>query len=125
MSILTILISALTIICFPTNNQVLSANGSSIEISAEQRNVVFRGTQKLRSNDGREIRFYSNGTCEMYSGDRLEFTCRYKLQDGELHLLDERGNTVSKGTYRLKSSGTVGLSYVTIQGRAYRAIVSR
>lgn len=118
MSILTIFISALTIICFPTNNQVLC---SSIEISAEQQNVVFRGTQKLRSNDGREIRFYSNGTCEMFLGDRLEVTCRYKLQDGELRLLDERGNTVYKGTYRLKSSGPVGLSYVAIQGTTYRA----
>lgn len=65
-------------------------------------NVVFRSTQILTASDGRQIRLYRNGTCELRDGDRIEVTCRYRLQDGEVRLLDEYGNTVYAGSYKLR-----------------------
>ena len=81
---------------------------------------MFRSNQKLRSNDGRELYFYTSGTCDGFDGDRREFSCRYTLSDGEVRLLDEKGNTVYKGTYRMKSDGQ-NLSSVTIAGTTYWA----
>lgn len=82
--------------------------------------VVFRSTQKLRSSDGRELFFYTSGKCDGFDGDRREFSCKYTLSDGEVRLLDEKGNTVYKGTYRMKSDGQ-NLSNVTIAGTTYWA----
>lgn len=90
----------------------------SIELSDQS--VVFRSTQKLSSNDGRELYFYTNGMCDGYYGDRREFSCKYRLQDGEVRLLDEDGNTVYKGSYRMKSDRR-NLSTVTIAGTVYWA----
>lgn len=100
------------------NNIVVSTDVSMVEVSA--RGVVFRATQKLGSNDGREIYFYTNGKCEMYFKDRREVTCRYNVSNGEVRLLDEKGNTVYKGSYRMRSNGR-DLASVTIQGTTYWA----
>ncbi|MBQ4632839.1 MAG: hypothetical protein IJ421_08515 [Prevotella sp.] len=79
------------------------ATGSEVETVFADNYVVFRTTQKLRANDGREIYLYSNRICELYEGDRLVVKCTYRLQEGEVRLLDEYGNTVYKGTYRMTS----------------------
>lgn len=113
----TILISAL----LTTNALTCVTVVSELPVvEMTQQTVVFRGIQKLRSNDGREIYFYPSGTCEGYYGDRLEFSCKYRLQSGEVRLLDENGNTVYKGTYRMKSDGR-NLSNVSIAGTTYWA----
>lgn len=93
-------------------------------LMAEQSNgssVVFRSTQKLKSSDGRQIYFYSSRRCELYDGDRLVVATTYRLQNGEVHLLDEYGQTVYKGTYRMSSDGR-NLSSVTIAGTTYRKV---
>ena len=89
-------------------------------IECADQGVVFRSTQKLRSNDGRELYFYTNGICEGYDGDYCEFACKYTLMSGEVRLLDENGRTVYKGSYRMKSDRR-NLSNVTIAGTTYWA----
>ena len=88
-------------------------------IPSEQRYVVFRTTQKMRANSGDEIYFYFNRTCKMYdSNGRLMVTCTYRISDGEVLLLDERGNEVYKGSYRM-SSDRINLSWVKFAGVTY------
>lgn len=91
---------------------------SDMIFKIEGQDVVFRSLQKMRSNDGREIYFYSNRKCEMYNGDCLVVTTTYRLIDGEVFLLDENGNTVYKGSYRMSSDG-YNLRSVTIAGTTY------
>lgn len=92
----------------------------STECVLQQRNVVFRKTQKLRSEDGREIYLYSSGKCELFDGGRLIVTCTYRLQDGDVRLLDEYGNTVYKGSYVMKRD-KINLQSLTLGGVRYRA----
>ena len=94
------------------------AKESKAEIVSTSNYVVFRTTQKLRSNDGREIYLYPNRTCELFYGGRLEVRCTYRLQDGEVRLLDENGETVYKGSYRMTSDG-INLSSLTLGGTSY------
>lgn len=82
--------------------------------------IVFRQTQRLRSSDGREIYLYCNGRCELFDDGRLVVECTYKLSDGEIRLLDENGNTVYKGSYRLKSDRQ-NISNLTLAGTVYRS----
>lgn len=106
------------IINAPANNTVVSTNDSMVEVC--EQSTVFRSTQKLRSNDGREIYMYTNGKCELYFGDRLEVTCQYCIRNGEVRLLDERGNTIYKGSYRMKPDGR-NVAWLRIQGTDYWA----
>lgn len=82
------------------------------------RSVVFRSTQKLVASDGRKIYLYRNGTCEMRNGDRVEVTCRYRLQDGEVRFLDENGNTIYAGSYVLRRD-RMNISTLTLAGTRY------
>lgn len=96
-------------------------NDFCIESVAPQQKVRFRGTQKLRSSDGRQIYFYSNGICEGFDNDRREFSCQYTIYDRtEVRLLDENGNTVYKGTCTFKSD-CQNLNSVRIAGTTYWA----
>lgn len=63
---------------------------------------------------------YTNGKCELYFGDRLEVTCQYCIRNGEVRLLDERGNTIYKGSYRMKPDGR-NVAWLRIQGTDYWA----
>ena len=116
----TLLVSAMMMVNAPACETVSSIESPSTEMVASAQNVVFRSTQKLRSRDGREIYFYSSGKCEGYYGDRLEFSTRYRIQDNEVRLLDENGNTVYKGscTWRVKGQS---LANVSIAGTTYFA----
>ena len=69
--------------------ETISTDSPIMAMVASGQTVVFRSTQKLRSNDGREIYFYSNRKCEGYYKDRLDFSCEYRIQDDEVRLLDE------------------------------------
>lgn len=80
--------------------------------------VVFRTTQRLKSRDGRQIYLRPNRVCELWDGDRLEVSTTYKLMDGEVRLLDERGNTVYKGSYVL-SRDRQNIASLTIAGTTY------
>ncbi|MBO4613412.1 MAG: hypothetical protein J5671_09650 [Bacteroidaceae bacterium] len=84
-----------------------------------QSNLVFRGTQRFRSNDGRELYCYTNSKCEMYDGDRLVVTCTYTYSGDEIRLLDENGNTVYKGSVYWNNSHSKPIS-ITIAGTTYR-----
>lgn len=88
-------------------------------VPSEQRSVVFRSTQIMRASDGREIYFFSNRTCKMYdSNGRLMVTCTYRLANGEAYLLDENGNDVYKGAYKMSGDGR-NLSWVRFAGVMY------
>lgn len=100
---------------YPFDSEVM---GSEMKTVSADNYVVFRNTQKLRANDGREIYLYSNRTCELFHGDRLEVKCTYRLQDGEVRLLDENGNTVYKGRYRMASDGR-SLVSLTLAGTTF------
>lgn len=80
--------------------------------------VVFRTTQCLASKDGREIYLYPSKKCELFDGGRLIVACMYRIQNGEVRLLDENGDTVYKGSYRLANDRRNLLS-LTIAGTTY------
>lgn len=82
------------------------------------RNVVFRSTQRLKARDGRIIILYTSGRCEMRDGDRVIVTTTYRVQDGEVRILDERGNTLYAGRYVL-SRDRVNISSLTLAGTTY------
>ena len=75
-------------------------------------------TQRLKANDGRQIYLYSSGKCELWDGDRLVVTATYRLQNGEVRLLDENGNTIYKGSYRLARDRR-NISSLTLAGTTY------
>lgn len=114
----TIFISAMMMLNAPADNTAVTTNEFVVESAAQ--GVVFRSTQRLRSSDGRSIYLYSSGRCELFDGDRLMANCRYNVQNGEVRLLDENGNTVYKGSYTMKSD-RINLSTITIRGTVYRA----
>lgn len=120
MLISTLLISALMVVNAPTSESFYTEEAPSIEMIAAAQTVRFRSTQKLRARDGREIYFYSSGKCEGYDGDRLQFSTTYTIIDNEVRLLDERGNTVYKGTLSWRVKGQ-SLYSVTIAGTTYFA----
>ena len=120
MFISTLLISALTIINAPICETTVAIESPATEITAAEQNVVFRSTQKLRSKDGREIYFYSDGRCEGFDGDRLMFVTKYEIMGNEVRLLDERGYTVYKGTISWRVKGKT-IDTVTIAGTRYVA----
>lgn len=92
---------------------------TDVPTSYEQRSVVFRSTQIMRASDGCEIYFFSNRICKMYdSNGRLMVTCTYRLANGEAYLLDENGNDVYKGAYRMSSDGR-NLTWVKFAGVIY------
>ena len=75
-------------------------------------------SQRLKANDGRQIYLYSSGKCELWDGDRLVVTATYRLQNGEVRLLDENGNTIYKGSYRLARDRR-NISSLTLAGTTY------
>lgn len=58
------------------------------------------------------------GKCELWDGDRLVVTATYRLQNGEVRLLDENGNTIYKGSYRLARDRR-NISSLTLAGTTY------
>lgn len=120
MLISTFLISALMVVNAPASESFYAEEAPSFEMTAAAQTVRFRSTQKLRARDGREIYFYSSGKCEGYDGDRLQFSTTYTIIQNEVRLLDERGNTVYKGTLSWRVKGQ-SLSSVTIAGTTYFA----
>ena len=119
MFISTLLVSAMMINA-PVCETISAVEPTTVEMVALVQDVRFRSTQKLRSRDGREIYFYSNGRCEGYDGDRLQFSTTYSIYDDEVRLLDERGNTVYKGSITWRTRGQ-SLHSVTIAGTTYVA----
>lgn len=90
---------------------------SNIAYSDSNSNIIFRSTQKVRSNDGYEMYFYSNGNCEMYNNNgRRILTCTYTFRGDEMFLLDENGDTVYKGSCTIKNGQ---LTYLNIAGQSY------
>lgn len=120
MLISTLLVSAMMVVNAPACETISAIESPAIEMVAAAQNVRFRSTQKLRARDGREIYFYSSGKCEGYDGDRLQFSTTYTIIDNEVRLLDERGNTVYKGTVSWRVKGQ-SLYNVTIAGTTYFA----
>ena len=105
-----------SIFCLATTTN--SKNTICTETHAkDERVVVFRTTQYLKSKDGREIYLYPSRKCELFINGRLAVTCTYRLQDGELRLLDEYGDTVYKGSYILsrdrRTISSLKLGYTT------------
>lgn len=118
----TILLVSAIMMADASGSEAISVSESPvIEVVSTTQNVRFRSTQKLRSNDGREIYFYSSGKCEGYDGDRLMFSTTYSIYDNnEIRLLDEYGNTVYKGSITWRVKGQT-LANVTIAGTTYFA----
>ena len=100
-------------IIFSSNANKPIENIASFETCISQ-NVVFR----FKANDGRQIYLYSSGKCELWDGDRLVVTATYRLQNGEVRLLDENGNTIYKGSYRLARDRR-NISSLTLAGTTY------
>lgn len=98
-----------------TANSAVGINTSTMEYSQY---VVFRTTQMLKSSDGREIYLYSNRTCELFDNGRLVVKCTYRLQNNEVRLLDENGDTVYKGSYRMSRDGR-NLANITLAGTTF------
>lgn len=121
MFITALIITATTMINAPVIETTSSIESPTFEMSTASQTVRFRSTQKLRARDGREIYFYSSGKCEGYDGDRLQFSTTYTIIDNEVRLLDERGNTVYKGTLSWRVKGQ-SLYNVTIAGTTYFAV---
>lgn len=91
-----------SIIIMPSSIHTVSAktNQNQTYLAAvTSAGIVFRTTQRLRSNDGGEIYLYASGKCELFDNDRLVATCTYTIDGSEIRLLD--GNvTLYKGTFR-------------------------
>lgn len=121
MFISTLLVSAMMMINAPVCETISAVEPTTVEMVAAEQDVRFRSTQKLRSRDGREIYFYSSGKCEGYDGDRLQFSTTYSIYGDEVRLLDERGNTVYKGSITWRTRGQ-SLHSVTIAGTTYVAV---
>lgn len=120
MFIISLLFSAMITVNASACETSFFIESPSFETVAAAQTVRFRTTQKLRARDGREIYFYSSGKCEGYDGDRLQFSTTYTIIDNEVRLLDERGNTVYKGTLSWRVKGQ-SLYNVTIAGTTYFA----
>ena len=120
MFITALIITATMMINAPICETISCVDSPKFEMSTASQNVRFRSTQKLRARDGREIYFYSSGKCEGYDGDRLQFSTTYTIIDNEVRLLDERGNTVYKGSLSWRVKGQ-SLYNVTIAGTCYFA----
>lgn len=97
-----------------------STVNSCAKIETQQRSVVFRTTQRLRSRDGRSIYFYTNRSCQMFDGDRCVAECTYTIQNGEVRLLNSNGRTLYKGTYRMSKDGR-NLASLSLAGTTFYA----
>ena len=100
MKLLILMIFSFMFISSPEHEAGLSTTD---DMTYAEQVVVFRSTQHLISRDGREIYLYPSRKCELFDNGKLIVTCTYRLQDGEVRLLDENNDTVYKGTYRLAS----------------------
>ena len=114
----TIFISAMMMLNAPADNTAVTTNEFVVESAAQ--GVVFRSTQRLRSDDGWSIYLSSSGRCEIFNGDYPILKCRYTLQYGEIRLLDEDGDLLYRCSYTKKSDGQ-NLSTVTFNGIVFKA----
>lgn len=112
-----VLVAIFALFNFSYVPNIVSTNMSETMVLTDNY-VVFRSTQKLESRDGRSIYLYTNRTCELFDGDRLIVKCTYQLLDNEVRLLDENGDTVYKGTYRLTADRR-NVSSLTLAGTTY------
>lgn len=91
---------------------------SILSFSDSNSNLLFRGTQKVRANDGAEIYLYSNGSVQMYnSNGRLVAECTYNWDgDNEIFFIAD-GKTLYKG--RCTVNQQKQLVSLTIAGDTY------
>lgn len=115
-----ILILSLIVVSFSTID-AYTATEPTVKVDCSEntvdRGVVFRKNQYLKSSDGGEIYFYTNGKCEMYYNDRCVVTCRYTVIGNEIRLLDG-DSVIYKGTIRYESD-RVTVRSITLAGTIY------
>ncbi len=100
----------------PMTSFILELNATPISVVASSgRSVVFRSTQKLRSNDGREIYLFSSRKCELWDEGRLVAECTYTIRDGELLLIAD-GKVLYKG--RIYMDG-INCKKIVLSGTTY------
>lgn len=115
-----LLMGAMIFSSFTTNDNNISSNTTtSLTIFDDESSLVFRGTKRFKSNDGRELYCHPNSKCEMFDGDRLVVTCTYTYSGDEIRLLDENDNTIYKGSIYWNNSHSKPIS-ITIAGTTYR-----
>lgn len=94
-------------------------NKNVIAISDSNSGLVFRGTQRVRANDGSEIYFYSNGNMQMYAkSGRLEAEGTYEW-DGknEIFIKDNYGRVIYKASCKVDQQKQ--LVSITLSGQTY------
>lgn len=97
------------------STQISQANFEVLNV-----NVVFRGTQKLRSSAGVEIYFYTNGICKWYDNDRYQFSCKYNINGGEVYFYDTDGSIAYKGRISWSRDGSP--YSITIGGEVFKKV---
>ncbi len=96
--------------------ETITEKEANVETDYQTGKVVFRQTQKLRSQDGREIYLFTNGKCELWNGDRKMTTCNYAILHNEIRIYG--GGVEYKGTIVL-SSNKLTIASLTLQGTTY------
>lgn len=76
----------------------ISTGNTIVSYSDSNSGILFRGTQKVRANDGAEIYLYSNGNVQMYnSNGRLVTEALYEWDGGsEIFIKDLDGRIIYK-----------------------------
>ena len=114
------MIAAGSLFAHETNNSLSHRTDNTITIISDSgSNILFRGTQKVRASDGREIYFYQNGSMQMYGENgRLEAEGTYEW-DGknEIYIKDNNGRILYKGKCSVNEQKQ--LVSLTLSGTTY------
>lgn len=105
---------------FRTNDMKSNCNSTSSPMVYEsQSSLVFRGTQKLKSNDGEELWLYQNSKCEWWVNDACIRTGTYTHDGKDVKIYFEGVEEPIKGSIYWNSSHSKPLS-IRICGKDYR-----
>ncbi len=100
-------------------NTTISSNNAIAICSDSNSGIVFRGTQKVRSNEGAEIYLYSNGNVQMYNSNGMLVTEAIYEWDGgsEIFIKDFEGRILYKCSCRVNQQKQ--LVSLTLSGETF------
>lgn len=90
----------------------LDAQLTNHNLLAQNRNVVFRTTQKLRcGKTGEDIWFFRDGTWKLYSRNTLKYSGTYRASNSYITLYLSDGDELGYGTISMRNGNITRFTF--------------
>lgn len=90
---------------FVNNDVQTNMESNTCSIQVNNRSVVFRRDQKLKTNDGWSVCLYTNRRLTMYAGNKLVLSGTYKLSGSNIQVYGKNGDLLEVLQYSRSRNG--------------------